>query len=142
MIKRFEDSHVKEVMSIWLNTNITAHSFIPKKYWVDNYNIVKDEYLPVATSFIYEENNTIKGFISIIDNSFIGALFVSEEYQGQGIGNKLIDYSKELYSHLELGVYVENYRAINFYKKCNFKIKTEQPNEDSGFMEYIMEWRR
>lgn len=142
MIKRFEDAHTQEIMSIWLNTNLTAHSFIPKEHWEDHYNIVKDEYLPASTTFIYEENDTIKGFISMVDNSFIGALFVAEEYQGQGIGKKLIDYCKELYAQLELGVYVENHKAIRFYKKCDFQIKTEQPNEHSGFMEYVMEWSR
>ena len=31
----------------------------------------------------------IKGFISIIDDSFIGALLVDNTYQGQGIGKQL-----------------------------------------------------
>jgi putative acetyltransferase len=129
-------------MDIWLKTNITAHSFIPEQYWVNNYSIVENEYLPISETFICEEDNIIKGFISIIDNSFIGALFVLGEYQGQGIGNKLLHYCKSLYLKLELHVYVQNINAVKFYEHCGFAVKTAQPNEDSGFMEYTMQWTK
>lgn len=140
MIKKLEKFEIEEVMDIWLKTNITAHGFIQEEYWNKNYDLVKDEYMPVSTTFVYKEDSIIKGFISIIDNSFIGALFVLEEYHGQGIGKKLINYCKSLYSSLELGVYVKNVSAVNFYKYCGFKVEKEQINEDSGFREYIMSW--
>lgn len=142
MIKQLESSEIKEVMNIWLKTNLKAHSFIPKEYWVKNYNIVEKEYIPVSETFVYEGDNIIKGFISIINESFIGGLFVLEDYQGQGIGRKLLSHCKSLYSYLELCVYVENINAVNFYKHCDFVIKAEQPNEDSGFMEYVMCWTK
>ncbi len=142
MIKQLEEFEIEEIMDIWLKTNITAHSFMPEKYWVKNYSIVKDEYIPFSTTFVYKEGNITKGFISIIDNSFIGALFVLEDYQGQGIGKKLLNYCKSLYPSLELAVYTENASSVNFYKHCGFDIKKEQQNEDSGFMEYIMTWKK
>ncbi|EJP6472319.1 N-acetyltransferase [Clostridium botulinum] len=142
MIKRLEKIEIEEVMDIWLKTNITAHSFIPKEYWVKNYNIVKEEYFPISKTFIYKEENIIKGFISIIDSSFIGALFVLEEYQGQGIGKKLLNHCKYLYSTLELAVYTKNISSVDFYKHCGFVIREEKKHEDSGFMEYIMTWEK
>ncbi|WML32900.1 N-acetyltransferase [Clostridium sp. OS1-26] len=140
MIKELEKFEIEEVMNIWLKTNITAHRFIPEQYWTKNYDLVKNEYMPVSKTFVYKEKDVIKGFISIINNSFIGALFVLEEYHGQGIGKELINYCKSLYSSLELGVYVENVSAVDFYKHCGFKVKEEQISEDSGFREYIMSW--
>ncbi|WP_130807618.1 N-acetyltransferase [Senegalia massiliensis] len=142
MIKQLEKFEIEEIMNIWLKTNITAHSFIPEKYWIKNYNLVKYQYMPGSTTFIYKENSMIKGFISVIDNAFIGALFVLEEYQGQGIGKKLLNYCKSLYSPLELAVYTENISSVNFYIHCGFIVKKEQQNEDSGFMEYIMTWTK
>jgi putative acetyltransferase len=140
MIKEFHQSEVDEVMHIWLDTTTAAHSFIPEKYWIGNYNIVKEQYLPLSKTFVYQEALTIKAFISIIENTFIGALFVAKEYQGQGIGLKLINHCKLQYSKLELAVYVKNIGAVNFYKRCGFKIQKEQVNEDSGFKEYVMCW--
>lgn len=142
MIKQLELHEINEVMDIWLKTNITAHNFIPEKYWFDNYNTVKEEYIPGSTTFIYKEDIVIKAFISIMNNSFIGALFVSEDYQGSGIGRKLLNHCKSLYSTLELCVYADNTSAVEFYKHCGFIIKSEQPNEDSGAMEYIMLWTK
>lgn len=142
MIKQLETFEIEEIMDIWLKTNITAHSFIEEKYWTKNYNLVKDEYIPIATTFVYKEDGIIKAFISIIDNLFIGALFVLEEYQGQGIGKKLLDHCKALYSNLVLAVYSENISSVDFYKHCDFIVENEQENEDSGFMEYIMKWMK
>ncbi|AIF53065.1 N-acetyltransferase [Pelosinus sp. UFO1] len=141
MIKDFEKNKIDAVMKIWLDTNINAHHFIRENYWVDNYDVVKEQYMPMARTFIYEEDSIIKGFISIIEGFFIGALFVAKEYQGQEIGLKLIDHCKALYSKLELAVYVENIDAVNFYKRCGFKIQVEQANKDSGFTEYLMDWQ-
>jgi len=35
MIKKLENQEIKEVMDIWLKTNISAQSFIPEKYWIE-----------------------------------------------------------------------------------------------------------
>lgn len=140
MIKELEKFEIEQVMDIWLNTNITAHNFLPKKYWVNNYDLVKEQYIPMAKNFVYKEDGIIKGFISIIEDSFIGALFVSEKYQGQGIGKKLINHCKSLYDNLQLAVYSNNTPAVNFYKHCGFIIEKEQKNVDSDFMECIMSW--
>ncbi|MEG6586773.1 N-acetyltransferase [Dendrosporobacter sp. 1207_IL3150] len=140
MIKEFEMLDTKEVMDIWLDANIAAHSFIPQEYWIDNYKVVEETYLPSSQTFVYQQANTIKAFISIVNGSFIGALFVSPECQGKGIGKELINYCKSIYSTLELAVYSQNKSAVEFYKHCGFTIIAEQPNEDSGFNEYIMSW--
>jgi putative acetyltransferase len=141
-IRQLDNSQIEEVMDIWLKTNITAHSFIPEQYWMENYNVVKNRYIPHSDTFVYEEKNIVKAFISIINNSFIGALFVLNDCQGQGIGRQLLNYCKSLYPCLELCVYKENRSAVEFYKHCGFIIKKEQPNEDSGYIEYLMEWSK
>ncbi|GAA0091468.1 hypothetical protein UT300009_14960 [Paraclostridium bifermentans] len=95
--------------------------------------------MPIADTFAYEEDGEIRGFISIINNEFIGALFVDVKFQGMGIGSKLIDYSIEKYKKLTLAVYKENQKSVEFYTRKGFKIIEEGLNEDSGYTEYIME---
>lgn len=138
MIEELNKKDIDELMKLWLKTSIEAHSFIDKKYWLDNYDVVKNEYIPISKTFVYKENNKVKGFISVIDNFYIGALFVLKEEQNKGIGRKLIDFCKVRYKKLELAVYVENKNAVEFYKRCDFQVISKQNNEDSNHYEYIM----
>ena len=138
MIRQLQNKDIDKIMGIWLESTIYAHKFISKEYWNENYNIVKDMYIPISKTCVYEDNDDIRGFISIINNDFIGALFVEKNYQSQGIGKSLIDYAKNLYDNLSLAVYKENEKALEFYKKMGFKIISENINEDTNCVEYIM----
>jgi len=142
MIRLLEEKDIDAVMDIWLKTNISAHDFIPEKYWVGNFHAVKGEFLPKSENYIFIEDETIKAFISVIEGHFIGALFVTKEYQKQGVGKKLIEYCKSLYNNLDVAVYVENNKAISFYENCGFKTKRQKKNTDSGHPEYIMSWHK
>jgi len=108
MIEKMQDSQMDEVMHIWLEATIKGHPFIGREYWQANYEVVKTQYLPIAKTFIYKEEEQIQGFISIIEDSFIGALFVDVKTQGKGIGRALVEYCQSQYKTLELAVYVEN----------------------------------
>lgn len=142
VIKELEREKLNEVMEIWKEATIDAHKFIPKDYWLKNYNVVKDVYIPIAKTFVYIEKGKAIGFISIIEGEFIGALFIDINSQGKGIGTELIDFAKKRYKKLSLAVYVENNRAVEFYKEKGFVIESEGINEDSGYSEFIMSWKR
>ncbi|MFR9164894.1 MAG: N-acetyltransferase [Dysgonomonas sp.] len=140
MIRKIKPEDIETVMDIWLKTSTSAHNFISENYWAENYDIVKKKYLPNSENYVYDENDEIKAFISIMDSHWIGALFVDQKYQNQQIGRKLIEYCKKLYNHLNLAAYADNEKAVRFYQKNGFKIIQKQLNEDSQFPEYIMEW--
>lgn len=129
---------VDEVMNIWLHSTIEAHPFIEAAYWNGSFKVVRDTYLPQSDTFVFEEAGTAKGFISILENEFIGALFVELESQGKGIGKQLMEYALLKYKKLKLAVYVENESAVRFYRHMGFEIVTEQKNEETGVAEYIM----
>ncbi|MBT0929295.1 MULTISPECIES: N-acetyltransferase [Streptococcus] len=139
MIRSIENKDIDKIMNIWLRSTIKAHDFIQKEYWEKNYNIVKDIYIPMAETFVFEDEECIKGFISIINNKFIGALFVDIDFQNSGIGKKLINHVTDRYKNLNLAVYKENKKSVDFYINRGFKITKEQINEDSGHNEYIMQ---
>jgi len=138
MISKLNKNEVDKIMRIWLDASVTAHDFIEKQYWIDKYEVVKNEYIPNSETFVYKEKNDIKGFISIINKDFIGALFVDNKNQGEGIGSKLIDFVINKYSELYLTVYKDNLNAVAFYKKHNFKIISEDLDEDTNKVEFMM----
>ena len=89
MIRKMEEKDISDVLQIWLETNIKAHSFIDKEYWIGNYEMVK-QILPEAEVYVYEDekNGRIAGFIGINDQ-YIEGLFVKETVQSNGIGKRL-----------------------------------------------------
>lgn len=138
MIRKLRNEDIEKVMKIWKDSTIKAHDFISKEYWENNYDVVKNTYIPMSETFIYEIENKIKGFISVINNEFIGALFVDINCQGLGVGSELINYIVKEYNKLSLAVYKENKNAVEFYISKGFKIIKEQIDEETGAIEYIM----
>ena len=139
MIRQIENKDVDKIMDIWLESTIKAHDFIHEEYWKKSYDTVKEVYIPMSEIFVYEDEEGIKGFISVINKEFIGALFVDAKHQGSGIGKKLIEYATSKYKKLNLAVYKDNKKSVDFYINRGFKIVKEQINEDSKHSEYLME---
>ena len=142
MIRKMEEKDISDVLQIWLETNIKAHSFIEKEYWTGNYEMVK-QILPEAEVYVYEDekNGQIAGFIGINDR-YVEGLFVKETVQSNGIGKRLMDYVKNRKIELCLGVYQKNARAVHFYLRENFLIQAEEIDEDTDEKEYIMRWEK
>lgn len=138
MIRRFAANDIDVIMALWLKSTIEAHYFINQHYWTEAYKRVKEDYLPVSDTFVYDDKGEIKGFISIINKNFIGALFVDMKHQGKGIGKDLLKYSETLFPDLSLAVYKENEKAVKFYKELGFKIIEERPHEETKNIEYYM----
>lgn len=138
MIRDFKKQDLDRIMDLWLDTNISAHSFIDSGYWKSNYDTVKTM-MPNATVYLYEENDIIQGFVGLMDN-YVAGIFVSQQVQSSGIGKKLLDYVKDKKATLSLNVYQENSRAVNFYLRESFVISNEQIDENTGKVELSMNW--
>lgn len=140
MIRAFKENDLSAVMQIWLDGNIKAHSFIPKSYWMDNYDMVKN-LLPQAEVYVYEDDETkqIEGFIGLTDN-YVAGLFIKENMQSKGIGKQLLNYAKGIKSNMSLNVYSKNIRAIQFYLREQFTIQSEGTDENTSEKELTMAW--
>lgn len=143
-IDRLEEKDLERVMEIWLHTNVTAHSFVPADYWKSHYEEV-EKALPEAEVYVArsEENGQeeILGFLGL-SGGYIAGLFVAEAWQSHGIGKELTDYVKRRKDSLELHVFAENQRAVRFYKREGFRIQEQQLAEDTGKLEYRMDWEK
>ena len=142
MIRKLKTNDIDTTMSIWLETNIKTHSFIPQKYWLDNYAMIKTIF-PQAEIYVYEDAATgqIYGFIGFTDN-YIEGIFIEENNQSKGVGTSLLNTVKENRSNLKLNVYKKNTNAISFYKKNGFVITSENIDKNTGEKEYTMTWNK
>lgn len=142
MIKELEKKHIPQLLELWRESARAAHPFIGAAYWDAHLEQVRDLYLPIAQTYASLEDNRIAGFISILDRDFIGGLFVAEDRQGKGIGSALMEFVQQRYAALDLTVFAENRRAVEFYKKHGFFIAREQTDQEVGQQEYLMTWKR
>ena len=138
MIRHLNETDLTEILSVWINTNLQAHSFIPAEYWKENYDIVK-QMLPQAEVYVYEQNGHIAGFIGLMEQEIAG-LFVQDTLQSKGIGKQLLDYVKKRKSCLTLHAYRKNQRAVQFYLREQFYIQSQETDSSTGEREYVMKW--
>ena len=76
------------------------------------------------TVFSAYDGDKLVGMICVMDdgvmNAYVHYLLVRPEYQGQGVGKKLVELVKEKYaSYLRIVVVAYN-AEIGFYEKCGF----------------------
>jgi putative acetyltransferase len=77
MIRNWDANETGPLLELWLESTIHAHPFIAESYWHDSLAIVRDVYLPSAQTWVWEQDGVLKGFISVMESRFIGALFVA-----------------------------------------------------------------
>ncbi len=77
MIRAQRPADRERVLALWLASTTAGHPFIRPDYWRASLPIVRDVYLPGACTWVEEENDALRGFISVMHEKFIGALFVA-----------------------------------------------------------------
>ena len=140
MIRKSNPQDVEKVLKIWLEASLQAHNFVESSYWHEMLPTVKKYYLPNTDTFVFEDKRQLKGFLSIIDDKYIGALFIDPKHQNKKIGTKLVGYAKKIYPELSLKVYTKNENALRFYKRHGFKIVAEQTDDSTKQQELLMSW--
>ena len=142
MIRPLIAADIPSLMNLWLSETARAHPFIRETYWQDNYKLVRDQLLPQAQTYVCIDRHKLKGFISLLEGNYIGALFVAPQYQNQKLGTKLLKYLLRRRSSASLNVYAQNQQAIDFYHRRGFKIVREQVDEAAGATELLMSWAK
>lgn len=103
-------------------------------------DIMKNEEMSII---VYEHNSSIAGYAVIffidmdepvnlpLKKCFIEQFAVNEKFRRRGIGTGLITYIKKLAAEnncqsVELGVWCENYNAVEFYSEMGFVPRTNK----------------
>lgn len=139
MIRKMKESDIDTLVSLWFKASVQAHAFVDKEFWQSHMLAMKETYLPMCDTYIYEKDRNILGFISH-HQGVIPALFVSPQAQSQGVGRKLLDFMKCQCRQLQLAVYTQNQRAHRFYLAQGFRTSGEQICQFTGHQEITMTW--
>jgi putative acetyltransferase len=140
-IRKMESHDIKKVVELWYETSLQAHDFISPDYWKENKEAMAGKYLPESETYLAMEEGNIVGFVSMIDN-YLAAIFIKTDKQGSGTGKKLLNYIKERRATIQLKVYKKNSGSVQFYEKQGFKIRSENKEEITNEIEFVMEWNK
>lgn len=140
MIRKYKVEDTEVILCIWQKATKIAHPFFTFEFINQEKKNIRELYLPKAETFVYEENKTIHGFISMLDNE-VGGLFVRPEKHRQGIGKRLLDYVLQFNKSLEVEVFEDNIIGMNFYERYGFKTIKEYIHQETNHkilrMKYI-----
>lgn len=119
MIRKRKEKDTDEIMNVWNEASSLAHPFLETSFVEKVKKDMREIYIPNTETWVYEENNSVIGFISMLDNE-IGGLFVIPKYHSKGVGTQLVNFVKELHNKLEVEVFEKNTIGRAFYDKYGF----------------------
>ena len=131
MIRKHKEQDLEKIMNVWHSASSLAHPFLNKKFVEKVESDMRNLYIPDSETWVFEQNNSIVGFISMIENE-IGGLFVLPDNHSKGIGTKLVDFVAKENQVLEVEVFEKNIIGRAFYDKCGFKLIKQYSHEESG----------
>lgn len=131
MIRKYSETEIPALVEIWEQASKIAHPFLDKEFSAKIKIAMKEMYLPNSDTWIYEEADTIIGFISMTGNE-IGGLFVSPKSQSKGIGTSLVNHIKQFHKALEVEVFEQNKIGKPFYEKYGFEVLREYIHEETA----------
>lgn len=130
--------------NILLATWKEAYSFIPEEDILKHFNnfysedrLIEMLIDPFTNGILADVNSTSVGWMKLFEDQinkklFVSSLYVLPEFQGFGIGKKLLNEAytiaiKKKYKKVWLGVMKQNVKAIGWYQKIGFIFTEEEP---------------
>lgn len=120
MIRKHRSNDLEPILDIWYQASTLAHPFLDDAFVEQVKTAMRDVYIPGSETWVYETENKILGFISMMNNE-IGGLFVLPNHHSKGIGSQLVNYIRPMHSSLEVEVFKNNDIGRKFYNKLKFK---------------------
>jgi len=144
ILRNWTREDFQTVRNILLVTWKDAYHFIPEKDIITHL----ENYYSQAKLLELFNNHMVKGILADLENNsvgwmklfndemvdkfFISSLYILPEFQGYGIGGKLLFKAEETAKKLKhdkvwLGVMKDNIKALEWYKKIGFQFIEEEP---------------
>lgn len=82
MIRELQLRDLEQVMRIWLEGNLDAHSFIPRGYWESKVPMVREQLLQ-AEVCVYGQAGEVLGFAGM-QGDYLAGIFVDAEHRSRG----------------------------------------------------------
>lgn len=131
MIRKYKKTDIDTIVNIWHQSFTLAHPFVEQTFIEKVKKDMYEIYLPNSDTWVYQENDIIIGFISMLGNE-IGGLFILPNSFSKGIGTQLVNFMLESHRELEVEVFKKNSIGRAFYDKYGFRYMKEYFHNESN----------
>jgi GNAT superfamily N-acetyltransferase len=94
--------------------------------------------------FVADDDGTLAAMLALhLPKKYLDQLFVAPEYQGRGLGRKLLGFTREnLPDEIYLRCVRENEKAWRWYEREGFVFEKEEVEPMTGFVMKYYRWKR
>jgi len=131
MIRKYKECDIDEILEVWYQASRMAHPFLDAEFMGMEKRNIRDVYIPNTSTWVYEKEGAIFGFISMMGNE-VGAIFVRPDYHGMGIGRQLMDFVSDFHDVMEVEVFERNSVGRAFYDKYGFELIEELIHKETN----------
>lgn len=126
-----DKASVIEMMRVFYASDAVLSNGSEEIFAADVENCISES--PYLEGYIFEKEGNTQGY-GMVAKSFstefgkpciwIEDLYVKDEYRGQGIGSRFLQFVEQTYPNavLRLEAEAENARALRVYKKCGYEV--------------------
>lgn len=122
------DSDEASVLAVFDLAFPVSHSFLERREQIEARQYLK-LVLGHAETLIAERDGAVIGFITLDDEGYISALYVSRA--SAGCGSALLRAAQDRHRRFGLHVFADNVFAVNYYKARGFAVVDEDTQIDS-----------
>jgi Acetyltransferases len=139
-IIQYSSAYDEDTVQMWRESKERAigqreiHSFEDHIFFLNNI-LNRDSKIYIGT-----DNNKVVGIIAFNENE-INQLYIHNDYQGKGLGKRLLDMAKiNSYGRLTLYTFEVNHKARRFYERNGFKIIGRGYENEENLDDIKYEW--
>ena len=134
-----------EIARVWMNSFCSTGLEAPSNFLLAKLRAR----LPLEVDngwslFVADDGGTIAAMLALhLPKLYLDQLFVAPEYQGQGLGRKLLAFTRQhLPDEIELRCIRENEKAWRWYEREGFVYEKEQVEPMTGFVMKYYRWKK
>ncbi|WP_420644857.1 GNAT family N-acetyltransferase [Candidatus Leptofilum sp.] len=132
VIRKYQPEDCEGVLAVWESATAVAHPFLSRTFLEQERLNIATLYLPNSDTWVWEVEETILGFMSLVGNE-VGGLFVDPKSHRGGIGTALINVARAQQPNLEVEVFTENAIGRAFYANVGFELMYCKIEAETGF---------
>jgi GNAT superfamily N-acetyltransferase len=134
-----------EIARVWMNSFCSTGLEAPSNFLLAKLRAR----LPLEVDngwslFVADDGGTIAAMLALhLPKLYLDQLFVAPEYQGQGLGRKLLAFTRQhLPDEIELRCIRENEKAWRWYEREGFVHEKDQVEPMTGFVMKYYRWKK